>query len=230
MDADGTKAGFDNDLIAQIASRVRIPVIASGAAAQWRTLPTPSARARTRRWPPRCPLPRAAHLRFEALSGRRGGAGAAVTDLSCFFEKGELIPAIVQDASDGTVLMLAYMNAESLRLTLETLPLHLLQPQPRQAVDEGRDERKFPRRRRGVLRLRLRHAARQGQARGAGLPHGQPHLLLPPAGRKRLYRREHKPMTNETFDALPPSFGTESRTPPRGRTPATCSIRGWTRF
>lgn len=30
MDADGTKAGFDNDLIAQIASRVRIPVIASG--------------------------------------------------------------------------------------------------------------------------------------------------------------------------------------------------------
>ena len=43
-----------------------------------------------------------------------------MTDLSCFFEKGELIPAIVQDASDGTVLMLAYMNAESLRLTLET--------------------------------------------------------------------------------------------------------------
>ena len=30
MDADGTKAGFDNDLIAQIVSRVRIPVIASG--------------------------------------------------------------------------------------------------------------------------------------------------------------------------------------------------------
>ena len=43
-----------------------------------------------------------------------------MTDLSCFFEKGELIPVIVQDASDGTVLMLAYMNAESLRLTLET--------------------------------------------------------------------------------------------------------------
>ena len=30
MDADGTKAGFDNDLFAQIVSRVRIPVIASG--------------------------------------------------------------------------------------------------------------------------------------------------------------------------------------------------------
>ena len=31
-----------------------------------------------------------------------------------------LIPAIVQDAETGDVLMLAYMNAESLRLTLET--------------------------------------------------------------------------------------------------------------
>lgn len=31
-----------------------------------------------------------------------------------------LIPAIVQDAASGEVLTLAYMNAESLRLTLET--------------------------------------------------------------------------------------------------------------
>lgn len=31
-----------------------------------------------------------------------------------------LIPAIVQDAADGTVLMQAYMSAESLQKTLET--------------------------------------------------------------------------------------------------------------
>jgi phosphoribosyl-AMP cyclohydrolase len=31
-----------------------------------------------------------------------------------------LVPAIVQDADTNEVLMLAYMNAESLRLTLET--------------------------------------------------------------------------------------------------------------
>jgi phosphoribosyl-AMP cyclohydrolase len=31
-----------------------------------------------------------------------------------------LVPAIVQDASDGAVLMLAYMDAEALRRTLET--------------------------------------------------------------------------------------------------------------
>ena len=30
-----------------------------------------------------------------------------------------LIPAIVQDDADGTVLMLAYMNEEAVRLTLE---------------------------------------------------------------------------------------------------------------
>ena len=31
-----------------------------------------------------------------------------------------LIPAIIQDADDGEVLMLGYMNPESLKLTLET--------------------------------------------------------------------------------------------------------------
>ena len=35
------------------------------------------------------------------------------------FDANGLIPAIVQDAGTGEVLMLAYMNADSLRLTLE---------------------------------------------------------------------------------------------------------------
>ena len=35
-----------------------------------------------------------------------------------------LAPAIVQDANSGAVLMLAYMNAEALRLTLETNEAH----------------------------------------------------------------------------------------------------------
>ena len=41
-------------------------------------------------------------------------------DLDCYFRKGPLIPAIVTDARDGEVLMLAYMNRESLEKTLET--------------------------------------------------------------------------------------------------------------
>jgi phosphoribosyl-AMP cyclohydrolase len=37
------------------------------------------------------------------------------------FAKGDgLVPAIVQDASDGSVLTMAYMDAEALRRTLET--------------------------------------------------------------------------------------------------------------
>ena len=41
-------------------------------------------------------------------------------ELDKYFQKGELIPAIVQEASTGEVLMLAYMNKESLEKTLAT--------------------------------------------------------------------------------------------------------------
>jgi phosphoribosyl-AMP cyclohydrolase len=41
-------------------------------------------------------------------------------DLERFFQKGDLIPAVVQEKSTGQVLMLAYMNRESLALTLKT--------------------------------------------------------------------------------------------------------------
>ena len=41
-------------------------------------------------------------------------------ELDKYFKKGELIPAIVQEYGTGEVLMLAYMNRESLQKTLET--------------------------------------------------------------------------------------------------------------
>ena len=40
------------------------------------------------------------------------------------FDDNGLIPVIVTDARDGSVVMLAYMNAEALRLTLETGQAH----------------------------------------------------------------------------------------------------------
>ena len=43
-----------------------------------------------------------------------------MADLKKFFKKGELIPAIVQDVYSGEVLMLAYMNEESMAKTIET--------------------------------------------------------------------------------------------------------------
>lgn len=41
-------------------------------------------------------------------------------DVEKYFKKGDLIPTIVQEASTGQVLMLAYMNRESMQKTLET--------------------------------------------------------------------------------------------------------------
>ena len=41
-------------------------------------------------------------------------------ELDRYFEKGTLIPAVIQEAGTGEVLMLAYMNRESLERTLRT--------------------------------------------------------------------------------------------------------------
>jgi phosphoribosyl-AMP cyclohydrolase len=40
------------------------------------------------------------------------------------FEKESLLPAVVQDAHSGEVLMVAYMNEEAYRLTLESGQAH----------------------------------------------------------------------------------------------------------
>jgi phosphoribosyl-AMP cyclohydrolase len=42
------------------------------------------------------------------------------TDIKLKYDSSGLIPAIAQDAKTKEVLMMAYMNAESLRLTIET--------------------------------------------------------------------------------------------------------------
>lgn len=45
--------------------------------------------------------------------------GDSITSVLIFDERG-LVPAIVQDVATGEVLMLAYMNAESVAKTIET--------------------------------------------------------------------------------------------------------------
>jgi phosphoribosyl-AMP cyclohydrolase len=46
---------------------------------------------------------------------------ASIGDLGdVSFGSDGLVPAVIQDASDGAVLMLVYMNAESLKRTIET--------------------------------------------------------------------------------------------------------------
>lgn len=41
-------------------------------------------------------------------------------DFDKFFKKSELIPAVIQEKSTGEVLMLAYINRESIQKTFET--------------------------------------------------------------------------------------------------------------
>lgn len=48
----------------------------------------------------------------------------SITIANLKFDMNGLIPAIVQDAETAQVLMLAYMNMESLRLTLQTNETH----------------------------------------------------------------------------------------------------------
>lgn len=43
-----------------------------------------------------------------------------MTDVEKYFKKADLIPAVIQEASTDEVLMLAYMNRESMQKTLET--------------------------------------------------------------------------------------------------------------
>ena len=57
-----------------------------------------------------------------------------------FDEKG-LIPAVVQDFYTKKVLTVAYMNAESLDITLREKRTCFLAPFPAGAVAQGRDER-----------------------------------------------------------------------------------------
>jgi phosphoribosyl-ATP pyrophosphohydrolase/phosphoribosyl-AMP cyclohydrolase len=56
------------------------------------------------------------------MSERRGGEPASASSVE-FDEKG-LVPAIVQDAGTGAVLMLAYMDREALDATLRTGEVH----------------------------------------------------------------------------------------------------------
>ena len=57
-----------------------------------------------------------------------------------FDEKG-LIPAIVVDDETGKVLTLAYMNRESLAISMEKKADLLLEPLPAGTVAQGRDQR-----------------------------------------------------------------------------------------
>ena len=65
-----------------------------------------------------------------------------------------LVPAIVQDATDNTVLMLAYMDREALSRTRRHQPDVVLEPESQRVLVQRRDVGKPAVRPRDPLRLR----------------------------------------------------------------------------
>ena len=92
------------------------------------------------------------------------------------FDAEGLIPAIVTDARDGTVLMFAHMNAEALRLTLDTGICPFLEPLAPGTLEEGRNLRRTAAGHGNPHRLRSGRAAGEGpaaQGRGAACHTGR---------------------------------------------------------
>ena len=71
------------------------------------------------------------------------------------------------------VLMLGYMNEESLRVTLATRLCHLFQPLERAAVEEGRNLGQHAAIRLRLGRLRQRRRPRPRRSRRTDVPHGR---------------------------------------------------------
>ena len=136
IDEDGMKNGYDLELLSRITSVVNIPVIASGGAGKkehfldalqktgvdgvlaasvfhFGEIKVPELKQYLKENGAEIRMPEAAPQKKESPS-------AADADISMIsFGKDGLVPCICQDAKTGAVLMLAYMNEQSLRLTLE---------------------------------------------------------------------------------------------------------------
>lgn len=131
MNADGTKEGFHIGMLNAVCEAVNIPVIASGGCGsvehfQEVFLKTGADAALA------ASVFHYGELGVEEVKLalkekgipvrllRKSGDEAEREDLERYFKKSDLTPAIVQEAGTGQVLMLAYMNRESLEKTLET--------------------------------------------------------------------------------------------------------------
>lgn len=93
-----------------------------------------------------------------------------------FNEKG-LVPAIVQDARSGEILMMAYMNQESLQKTIETGETWFFSRSRQKLWHKGRIS-PLPACKEDLRGLRCGHTRRAGHSQWPCLPYKQPHLLL----------------------------------------------------
>jgi len=133
IDADGTKEGFDIEMLKAVCGAVNIPVIASGGAGKIddfsevfeKTGATAALAASLFHFKELTVQQVKEHCRNKGeviyqMDKVNNMIKTDLNNLDKFFAKGELIPAICYEVNTKTVLMLAYMNKESLKKTLET--------------------------------------------------------------------------------------------------------------
>ena len=87
------------------------------------------------------------------------------------FDSKGLVPCIAQEWTTGEVLMLAYMNPESLRRTLATGTMWYFSRSRDEYWNKGATSGHFQTRPRAALRLRRRHPARLRRPDRRRLPH-----------------------------------------------------------
>lgn len=129
MDRDGTEDGYDLALVQEVSGAVNIPVIASGGAgnlphlAEGLTIGGASAVlvASIFHFGAYSIKEAKMFLNMQGINIRPGGESSAPDFLKIVkFNDQGLIPAVIQDVKSGQVLMMAWMNLSSLRLTWES--------------------------------------------------------------------------------------------------------------
>ena len=88
-----------------------------------------------------------------------------------------LVPAIVQDAVSKEVLMLAYMNSESLQRTIQTGDTWFWSRSRQELVEQRGNFRSYAKGKITALRLRCRYAACSRGTSGTCLPQWYLHVL-----------------------------------------------------
>ena len=150
IDTDGVKGGFDLELLDAIAARVNVPIIASGGAGKMEDFSElfshegiDAGLAAS--------IFHYKEIRIEDLKKYLRDQGVEVQSLETggkamdfekirFDEKG-LVPAVVQDYFTKEVLTVAYMNRESLEITVKEGYTCFLQQKPAGTLEKGRDKR-----------------------------------------------------------------------------------------
>lgn len=112
MDADGTKDGYDIKMTKSVCDKVNIPVIASGGCGKIKDF------SEVFKYAGADAALAASIFHYKELSVKDVKNYLNLID-KIKFDNG-LVPAIIQEYKTGEVLMLAYMNKESLGKTIET--------------------------------------------------------------------------------------------------------------